>query len=467
MQWEDTPQQAAFREEVRAFIVERFPAGYWPDPDAEHSLEPEDVWGYNWPADRVSSDPGRRDGAREWARALAGRGWIAPHWPAEYGGAGLTVPEEFILSEEMMRARVPTVNGIGAFLLGPTLIEHGTPEQRAEHLLPIARGERTWAQGFSEPGSGSDLASLRTRAVRDGDDYVVSGQKVWTSLGQHADWLFVLVRTDPDARKHRGITFLLVDVTTPGVEIRPLTDIRGAAPFAEIFFDEARIPVRNRVGEENRGWYVAMDALSFERAGIGATVKFEQALSELAGQVRANGLGRGPEGAVLRHEIARRYTEMRVLYNLARYTMSQQAAGEVPGYEASVNQLFGAELAQRLADTGTKVFGPSAQLWGSAGASAAAAFTHMKFDAVAATFLGGTTEIQRNVIATRGLGLPRSLCPPGNLNEEKGTNDVRDPRRDDRRARGLGDAQPAQEAQRADTHLAARAAPRFHRGRRR
>jgi len=421
MQWEDTPEQAAFREEVRTFISERFPAEYRPDPDAEHSLEPEDVWGYNWPVDRVCSDPDRQAGARKWAGVLAERGWIAPHWPAEYGGAGLTAPEEFILHEEMMRARVPTVNGIGAFLLGPTLIEHGTPEQQAEHLLPIARGERTWAQGFSEPGSGSDLASLRTRAIRDGDDYVVNGQKVWTSLGQYADWLFVLVRTDPDARKHRGITFLLVDASTPGVTIRPIKDIRGAAPFAEIFFSDARVPVRNRVGEENMGWYVAMTALSFERAGIGATVKFEQALSELVGHVRAHGLG--PDRAALRHEIARRYTEMRVLYNLARYTMSQQAAGGVPGYEASVNQLFGAELAQRLASTGMKVFGPSAQLWRDPGgrdgeerdaegpepvAPVAAAFTHMRFDAVAATFLGGTTEIQRNVIASRGLNLPRS-----------------------------------------------------------
>jgi alkylation response protein AidB-like acyl-CoA dehydrogenase len=417
MQWEDTPGQAAFRDEVRAFISERFPASYTPDADAEHSLEPEDVWGYNWPVDRVCSDPGRRAGARKWAAALAERRWIAPHWPAEYGGAGLSAPEEFILHEEMMRARVPTVNGIGAFLLGPTLIEHGTPEQRAEHLLPIARGERTWAQGFSEPGAGSDLASLRTRAIRDGDDYVVNGQKVWTSLGQYADWLFVLVRTDPEARKHRGITFLLVDASTPGVTIRPIEDIRGAAPFAEIFFSDARVPVRNRVGEENMGWYVAMTALSFERAGIGATVKFEQALSELVAHVRAHGLGADRAGrAALRHEIARRYTEMRVLYNLARYTVSQQAAGGVPGYEASVNQLFGAELAQRLAATGTKVFGPSAQFWrpppdpGAAESEApvAAAFTHMRFDAIAATFLGGTTEIQRNVIASRGLNLPRS-----------------------------------------------------------
>jgi alkylation response protein AidB-like acyl-CoA dehydrogenase len=311
--------------------------------------------------------------------------------------------EAFILHEEMMRAGVPTVNGIGAFLLGPTLIEHGTPEQKAEHLPPIARGERTWAQGFSEPGAGSDLASLRTKAVRDGEHYVVDGQKVWTSLAQYADWLFVLVRTNPDVPKHKGITFLLVDTATPGVTIRPITDIRGDTPFAEVFFDEAWVPVCNRVGEENRGWYVAMDALSFERAGIGATVKFEQALSRLVGHVRANG---GSD--VLRHEIARRYIEMRVLYNLARYTVSRQAHGDVPGYEASVNQLFGAELAQRLAATGTKAFGELAQLTERREHPLAAEFTHMRLEAVAATFLGGTTEIQRNVIATRGLNLPRT-----------------------------------------------------------
>ncbi|HEY7597581.1 MAG TPA: acyl-CoA dehydrogenase family protein [Actinophytocola sp.] len=411
MNWEDTPSEAAFREEVRAFISERFPAEYRPDPVAEHSLEPEDVWGYNWPADRVSDDPVRREGAHRWAAALAERGWITPHWPAEYGGAGLSAMREFILQEEMMRARVPTVNGIGAFLLGPTLLAHGTDEQKAEHLPPIARGERTWAQGFSEPGSGSDLASLRTKAVRDGDHYVVNGQKVWTSLGVQADWLFVLVRTDggagSDAPKHKGITFLLVDTATPGVTVRPITDIRGDVPFAEVFFEDARIPVANRVGEENRGWYVAMDALSFERAGIGATVKFEQALSTLVTYVKENGDHIRPDRARLRHEIARRYAEVRVLYNLARYTVSKQANGEVPGYEASVNQLFGAELAGRIARTGADAFGPYAELWGREGAPLGAAFTHQRLDAVAATFLGGTTEIQRNVIATRGLGLPR------------------------------------------------------------
>ncbi|MHA6621716.1 acyl-CoA dehydrogenase family protein [Pseudonocardia sp. DLS-67] len=408
MNWEDTPEQAAFREEVRAFVRDGFPAAYTPDPDAEQSLEPEDVWGYNWPVDRGSSDPARRDGARQWAAALAERGWITPHWPVEYGGAGLSAMEEFILQEEMMRARVPTVNGIGAFLLGPTLLAHGTDEQRAEHLPPIARGERTWAQGFSEPGAGSDLAGLRTRAVRDGDHYVVDGQKVWTSLGHHADWLFVLVRTDPDAApKHRGITFLLVDVNTPGVTVRPIRDIRGDAPFSEIFFSGARVPVANRVGEENRGWYVAMDALSFERAGIGATIKYEQAIARLVEHIGTpEGRERLREGweRGARQEIARRYVEMRVLYNIARYSVTNP----VPGYEASVNQLFSAELHQRLARTGAHVFGRNGLLWQRRDAPLGAAFTHMRMDSVAATFLGGASEIQRNVIATRGLGLPRS-----------------------------------------------------------
>ena len=412
MNWADTAAETAFRDEVRAFVRDRFPPGYRPDPEAEQSLEPEDVWGYNWPADRVSDDPARREGARQWAAVLAERGWITPHWPAGYGGAGLSAMEEFILQEEMMRARVPTVNGIGAFLLGPTLLEHGTEEQRAAHLPPIARGETTWAQGFSEPGAGSDLASLRTKAVRDGDHYVVNGQKVWTSLGQYADWLFVLVRTDPDAApRHRGITFLLIDAATPGVTVRPITDIRGDTPFCEIFFENVRVPVACRVGEENRGWYVAMTALSFERAGIGATIKYEQALTELIGYLRSaagRGFLRADQTASIRQEIARRHTEIRVLYNLARYTVSRQASGAVPGYEASVNQLFSAELHQRLARTGAKAFGEFARLWQHHDAPMNAAFTHLQMDAVAATFLGGTAEIQRNVIATRGLNLPRS-----------------------------------------------------------
>ncbi|WP_216216961.1 acyl-CoA dehydrogenase family protein [Amycolatopsis aidingensis] len=412
MNWAETTEQLAFREEVRGFVRRHFPTDYPPDPLAEHSLEPEDVWGYDWPADRTSADPVRRAAARRWATALAERGWIAPHWPVEYGGAGLSAMSELILREELMRAGVPTVNGIGALLLGPTLIEHGTEQQRAAHLPGIARGETTWAQGFSEPGAGSDLAGLSTTAVRDatGSAFLVNGQKVWTSSAQHADWLFVLVRTDRAAPRHKGLSFLLVDARSQGITIRPIRDMRGAEPFAEIYFDDVRVPATNLVGAENRGWYVAMSALAFERAGIGATVKFERAVHDLIGYLRSpRGAGfRRADTAVPRHELAQRYIELRVQHNLARLAACREDAGGVPEYEASISQLRGAELHQRLARTATSLFGPYAQLWQREGAPMAAEFTHMRFDAIAATLLGGTTEIQRRVIATRGLGLPKS-----------------------------------------------------------
>ncbi|MFQ5691098.1 MAG: acyl-CoA dehydrogenase family protein [Gemmatimonadota bacterium] len=410
MDWRDTPEHAAFRTEVREFIRRVFPERYRPDFEMAQSLEPEDVRGYNWAADRRSGDPERRDAAVEWANALAGRGWVAPGFPKEYGGAGLGVTEEFILQEEMMKAQVPPVNGIGVCLMGPTLLEHGTEEQRREHLPRIASGELAWAQGFSEPGAGSDLASLTTRAVRHGDSYVVNGQKVWTSLAQYADWLMALVRTDAEAAKHRGITFLMIDINTPGITVRPVEDMRGGEPFAEVFFEDVRVPVANRVGEENRGWYVAMATLGFERAGIGSTIKYQQALSRLMEFVRSDEgrpfLRPGWEAA-LRTEIVQRQIEVRVLYNLALHSVSKQAAGEVPGYEASVSQLFSAELHQRLARTGLKAFGPYGQLTQRRGAPLDAMFTRDFLDAVAHPFLGGSTEIQRNVIATRGLGLPR------------------------------------------------------------
>ncbi len=407
----DSPEQAAFRARVRAFIDERFPADYRPDTRAENSLEPEDVLGYNWAADIDAADPARAAGARAWAAALAERGWVAPHWPADYGGAGLGPLEAFILHEEMMRARVPTVNGIGAFLLGPTVLAHGTDEQKRRFLPGIASGQTRWAQGFSEPDAGSDLASLRTRAVLDGDQYVVNGQKVWMSLGDHADWLFVLVRTDPDApKKHHGITFLLIDARSPGVTIRPIEDLRGAAPFTEAFFEGVRVPVDCRIGDENRGWYVAMSALTFERSGIGAVIKYELALRDLVAYARSDEgrrLVRADWRETLRDELAQRHVDIRVLYSLALHMAGQQAAGVEPGYEASVNQMLGAELHQRLARTGARLFGQSGRLWRGADAPMDGSFAHLCRDAVAATFLAGTSEIQRNVIATRGLGLPR------------------------------------------------------------
>jgi alkylation response protein AidB-like acyl-CoA dehydrogenase len=411
MDWKDTPEQQAFRQEVRAFIRQRFPASYRPETEGELSLEPEDVDGYEWVVDARSDDPERREAAKAWARDLAAKGWVAPHWPEVYGGAGLDVMEEFILHEEMMRARVPTVNGIGVFLAGPTLLAHGTEEQRRAHLPRIARGEETWAQGFSEPDFGSDLAGLRTRAHRDGDHYLVWGQKVWISQAQYADWMMLLVRTDPEAPKpHRGITYLLVETSTPGVTIRPIEDIRGAAPFAEVFFDDARVPVANRVGDENKGFYVAMSTLGYERSGIGSVIRYEQRLRRLIELITSEEGRRylRPDWRdSVRHQIARRMIEIRVLYNLALYTVSEQQAGGEPDYEASINQLFSAELHQRLARTGAKAFGPYGNLWQRSGAPLEALYAHDMVGSVAATFLGGSAEIQRNVIATRGLGLPR------------------------------------------------------------
>jgi len=412
MNWKDTPEQAAFRAEVREFIRARFPAAYRPDTDTQQSLEPEDVYGYNWAADRRSADTKRREGAIAWAGALAERGWVAPHFPKEYGGADLGAIEDCILQEEMMRARVPSVSGIGVNLLGPTLLAFGTDTQKREHLPRIARGEVAWAQGFSEPGSGSDLASLKTRAVREGEHYVVNGQKVWTSLAQYSEWAMVLVRTDPRAeRPHRGISYLMVELASPGVTVRPIEDLRGGTPFCEMFFEEVRVPAANRVGEENQGWRVAMATLGFERSGLGSVIRYQHALDRLVALMQSDESKRflrtDARGA-LRQEIAQRQIEIRVLYNLALHSVSMKASGGVPGHEASISQLFGAELHQRLARTGMKAFGPWAQLTQSRDTPLEAMFTHDFLGAIAHPFLGGSSEVQRNVIATRGLGLPRN-----------------------------------------------------------
>ncbi len=411
MDWADTPEQAAFRREVRDFIRERFPSTYVPDLDSEQSIEPEDIPGYNWPADRVSDDPERREAAVDWAAALAERGWVAPHWPKEYGGAGLGVLDQFIYNEEMARARVPMVGGIGVTLVGPTLIVYGSEEQKAEHLPRILSGEIAWAQGFSEPGAGSDLAALSCRAERDGDAYVVNGQKIWTSGAQYADWMCALVRTNPEAEtKHRGITFLIFDTDTKGISVRPLTDMTGQEPFNETFFDDVRVPVSQRVGDEDRGWYVAMAMLDFERSGIGGAIGYRKALEDLIDTVRD-----GEASEVVRHdwqdavrlEISDRFIETDVLHSFALRTASLQAREQMPNYEASVNKLFGSEVHQALARTGTKAFGLYGGIWDRARAPLQAFFVRDYVGSAAHTIFSGSSEIQRNVIATRGLGLPR------------------------------------------------------------
>jgi alkylation response protein AidB-like acyl-CoA dehydrogenase len=411
MDWGDTPEQQDFRQEVREFIDTKLPARYQPlsaGKDASNEAE-ELVAG--WQADRKSDDAARVATAVEWSDALAERGWIAPAWPTEYGGAGLSVMKQFIYNQEMAAAEAPSVGGMGVSMLGPTLIVHGTEEQKVEHLSRILSGEVAWAQGYSEPGAGSDLASLQTRAVRDGDDFVINGQKIWTSGAQFADWLFALVRTDAEAPKHRGISFMVMDIKTPGLTVRPIVDMGWNEPFNETFFEDVRVPAKNIVGEENRGWYVGMTLLDFERSGISGAISYQRTLDHFVDFVNDGSNERfvRDDMDTTRLDVADRLIETEVLFNFAFRIVSIQNAGLVPNYEASVNKLFGSELHQKLARTGAKAFGLYGNVWDrdSEHAPMRSSFTRDYVGSVPHTIFSGSSEIQRNVIATRGLGLPR------------------------------------------------------------
>jgi alkylation response protein AidB-like acyl-CoA dehydrogenase len=247
LDFKDTPEQAVWRQEVSTFLAAEKPKS---DPDAT----PQEMM------ERA------RAGQKEWRDKLSAKGWVAPAWPKEYVGADLSVMEQFIMNEEFAEARAMNVGGMGTSMIGPTIIIHGNEDQKKEHLGAILRGEVQWCQGYSEPGSGSDLASLQTRAVRDGDDFVINGQKIWTSGAHNADWMFMLARTDPDAPKHRGITYFLMDMKSPGVTVRPLINMANGHAFNEVFFEDVRVPARNVLGEVNRGWYIGTTTLDFERS---------------------------------------------------------------------------------------------------------------------------------------------------------------------------------------------------------
>ena len=415
MDWADDEQQAAFRIEVQQVLDKGLPEYYKRLARGEGSSE-EGAAG-DWVADRKADDPARRDAAKSWANALAERGWFAPQWPKEYGGGGLSPMEQFIFRQEVALAGAPTVGGSGVSLLGPTLIVHASEEQRKKYLPGILSGEVVFAQGYSEPGSGSDLASLQTRATKDGDEYVVNGQKIWTSGAHHADALFALVRTDPDAPKHRGITFLVLDdIHTPGLTVRPLINMAWKHGFNETFFEDVRVPAANVIGEENRGWYVGATLLDFERSNISGAVAQRRTIDRLFDYAKSNDgaaqsklSGRGGESNALRHEVSERYIESEVGSNFSFRIISMQNRGLIPNYEASTAKMFISESGQRLQRTGTKMFGLYSNVWepSSPYAAAKASFTQGYVTSVPATIAAGSSEIQRNIIATRGLGLPR------------------------------------------------------------
>ena len=400
MDWRDSPEQAAFRAEVTALIDKRLPERY--QQLAAAGELPERVW----ENDRKAADPARRQAALDWHAALGERGWVAPHWPKEYGGAGLSSMEQFILNQELARAGAPTVGGSGVSLLGPALLVHGTEDQRRRYLPPILAGETTWAQGYSEPGSGSDLASLQTRAVRDGDDFLINGQKIWTSAAHTADAIFALVRTDPDAPKHRGISFLLIDdMQMPGITVRPLIDLNDGHYFNEVFFDNVRVPATNVVGEVNRGWYVAMTLLDFERSNISGAVGARRSLTRLLSQIRTDEpLRRRGATSAVRQELAQRYIETEVMFQYSFRVISLQNRGQIPNYEASTAKLYNSELTQRLAATALQTLGLHGAVVGEESVSSVG---RSYLGAVPATIRGGTSEVQRTIIAQRGLGLPR------------------------------------------------------------
>jgi alkylation response protein AidB-like acyl-CoA dehydrogenase len=392
VQFRDTPEEAQFRSEVREFIAAEAPKGLG-----------------------RSADPFAQEGAKEWLKKLASRKWIAPAWPVEYGGAGMSVMEQFIFNSELAEARAPRPFGIAVGFAGPTLIVHGTEEQKKKYLPGILSGDDVWCQGYSEPGAGSDLAALQARAVRDGDDFVVNGQKIWTSGAHVSKWMILLARTDPDAPKHRGITYFIVDMKSPGITVRPLINAADSHEFNEVFFEDVRVPAANIIGEENRGWYLAQTTLSFERSNIGSAVGARQTVEDLvafAKEHQGDGTSTLGQGGAIRTELVERYVEANVATMMSYKIVSMQAKeGVPPGHEASVAKLYGTELNQRIYRTGMHLLG----LYGQLDAKSAGPevpmrgrVKYMYLRAVANTIEGGTSEIQRNIIATRGLGLPRA-----------------------------------------------------------
>lgn len=391
-----------FRGEVRAWLEESCPPSMRRSADDPAKAQ---VWG------------GRRatyasDDARIWMERCAERGFTVPDWPAEYGGAGLSPAEVSILRKEMraLGCRDPLFS-YGISMLAPVLLEYGTDEQKAKHLPPIARGEIRWCQGYSEPGAGSDLASLQCRAVRDGDAYIVNGQKIWTSDADVSDWIFCLVRTDPHAAKHDGISFLLIDMESKGVSVSPIPLISGASPFCQTFFDDVRVPAEHLIGQENGGWTIAKRLLQHERAMLSSSAGGGRQAGGSLVDVARRHLGTTPDGRLadptLRDELTQLQMD-RLCYKATLKRSSDSArAGHKGGAESSIFKLYLSEMSQRTHDWKHRVVGADGLGWdGEAFDAQDLADTRGWLYGKALTILGGTSEIQLNIIAKRVLGLP-------------------------------------------------------------
>lgn len=347
---------------------------------------------------------------QRWLDVMAERGWTAPTWPREYGGGGLNKAEARVLKEEMGKLRLrPPLTGFGLSMIGPLLLQEASEDLKRAHIPPIVRGEIRWCQGYSEPGAGSDLASLQTRAVRDGDDFIVTGQKVWTSYADKSDWMFLLVRTDPAAPKHLGITFVLMDMTSPGVSVKPIRLISGASPFCETFLDGVRVPTSQVVGEINAGWTIAKALLGHERTMIAEAFKDRvpgNPLVELARKHLGEADGRLAD-PVYRDQVAQVEMDQTCLDLTIRRAQDSMKAGHKPGPETSIFKYYGTETNKRRRELMVDLAGQQGLGWEGAGFDPAElSATRDWLRSRANSIEGGTSEIQLNIIAKRVLGLP-------------------------------------------------------------
>ena len=381
-----TPEDLAFRDEVRRFLAEALPA---------------DI------RDRVRRDDEShvRDDIVQWQRILHAKGWGAPMWPVEFGGTGWSKTQQFIFDTECAQAHAPAQLAFGLKMVAPVLMRFGSPEQQKRFLPRIIAGEDWWCQGYSEPGSGSDLASLKMRAERDGDDYVLNGQKVWNTLGQHADWIFCLVRTDPAVKPQKGISFVLIDMKSPGISVRPTRLLDGTFEVNEIWFDNVRVPVANRIGAENEGWTYAKFLLGHERtniAGIGSSRRELQRLRDIAAQVQRNGRSL-LQDPVFGTRIAQVEIELKALEITNMRVIFDEARNKAPGPEASILKVRGTEIAQRISELQVEATGCDALAYSLGSEPARVAGSYMNLRKL--SIFGGSNEIQRNIIAQMILGL--------------------------------------------------------------
>ena len=392
MDFDFTPKEEAFRSELRSWLDDNIPRLL---SDGPQRLDADKRW----------------DRAMRWHKALYDAGWVGIYWPREYGGRGATLIEQYIFEEEMNRVQVPgSINPVGITVAGPTIMQWGTDEQKRRHLKPILSGDEIWCQGYSEPGAGSDVASLTTSAEDRGDYFVVNGQKVWTTLAHRSHYCMLLCRTDREAPKHKGLSYMLVDMKSPGVTVRPLIQMTGNHEFNEIFFEDVSVPKSNLLGPQNQGWQVGVTTLMFERVSIGSLLQVEREIGHLLDllRIRLPDGRHGFDDPYVRQRAAQFHIEAQAIRFSSLRQLTRRLKGLPPGPEGSTIKLFRSELVLRMTSFANELLGGYSTLEkGSPSAVDEGRWLFGYFTARGNTIAGGTSEVQRNIIGERVLKLPK------------------------------------------------------------